>query len=191
MTTAASFKTKKARFPDLKREQMTEAQKGVYDAIASGPRGAVRGPFGPLLRSPEVADRVQKLGEYLRFEVSLPARLKELAILINARFWDTKFEWSAHKPLAVKAGLPESVPADLVQNRRPVNMKPDEELVYDFCTTLHREHFVDDGLFKRAVATLGEQGVIDLVAVSGYYTLLSMVLNVAESPLPPGEKSPW
>ncbi len=191
MTTAASSKTKEARFRDLKREQMTEAQKRVYDAIASGPRGAVRGPFGPLLRSPEVADRVQKLGEYLRFEVSLPARLKELAILINARFWDTKFEWSAHKPLAVKAGLPESVPADLVQNRRPVNMKPDEELVYDFCTTLHREHFVDDGLFKRAVATLGEQGVIDLVAVSGYYTLLSMVLNVAESPLPPGEKSPW
>lgn len=191
MTTAVSVQMKKARFPDLMREQMTEAQNRVYDAIASGPRGAVRGPFGPLLRSPEVADRVQKLGEYLRFEVSLPARLKELAILINARFWDTKFEWSAHKPLAVKAGLPESVPADLVQNRRPVNMKPDEELVYDFCTTLHRQHFVDDGLFKRAVATLGEQGLIDLVAVSGYYTLLSMVLNVAESPLPPGEKSPW
>jgi len=191
MTTLASTQMKEPRFPELKREQMTEDQKRVYDAIASGPRGAVRGPFGPLLRSPEVADRIQKVGEYLRFNTSLPVRLNELAILINARFWGSQFEWVAHKPLALKGGLPESITEDLIQRKRPADMKPDEELVYDFCTTLHREHFVDDGLFKRAVATLGEQGVIDLVAVSGYYTLLSMVLNVAEIPLPSWEKSPW
>jgi 4-carboxymuconolactone decarboxylase len=144
-----------------------------------------------MLHSPMLADRVQKLGEYLRYDTSLPARLNEFAILINARFWGSPYEWLAHKPLAIKGGLDEAITNDLAQNKRPKNMKPDEELVYDFCTTLHREHFVGDALFKRAVATLGEQGVIDLVGVSGYYTLVSMVLNVAEIPLPPGEKSPW
>ena len=191
MATIASAQTKEPRFPDLKREQITEAQKRVYDSIAGGPRGGVRGPFGPLLRSPELTDRVQKLGEYLRFNTSLPARLNEFAIIINARFWDSKYEWHSHKPLAIKGGLAESIANDLAQNKRPANMKPDEELVYDFCTTLHREHFVSDALFKRAVAILGEAGVIDLIGVSGYYTLVSMVLNVAEIPLPPGVKSPW
>lgn len=189
--TLAGTQAEEPRFPDLKLEQMNEAQKRVYESIAGGPRGGVRGPFGPLLRSPELADRVQKLGEYLRFNTPLPARLKELAILINARFWDSKFEWWAHRPLAIKGGLAGSIADDLAQNKRPANMKPDEELVFDFCTNLHRKHFVGEALFRRAVATLGEQGVIDLAAVSGYYTLVSMVLNVAGIPLPPGEKSPW
>ncbi len=182
---------KEPRFPDLNRENMTDAQKRVYDAITGGPRGGIRGPFGALLRSPELADRVRMMGDYLRFKSSLPARLNEFAILINARFWNSGFEWSAHKPLAIKGGLAESIMNDLARDRRPEKMKPDEEAVYDFCTILHREHFVDDALFKRAVAALGEQGVIDLIGVSGYYTLVSMVLNVAGIPLPPGEKSPW
>ena len=180
-----------ARFPDIPRDQLTEAQKEVSDAIASGPRGGVRGPFGPLLRSPELTDRVQKLGEYLRFNSSLSPRLNEMAILINARIWETKYEWFAHKPLAVKGGLAESIADDLAQNKRPSNMKADEEVVYDMCMALHKTHFVDDAVFKRAVSVLGERGVIDLVAVSGYYTLISMVLNIAEVPLPPGAKSPW
>jgi len=184
-------KMKKPRFPDIRREQMTEAQKRVHDSLAGGPRGGVRGPFGALMRSPELADRVRQLSDYLRFNTSLPAHLNELAILITARFWGAEYEWYAHKPLSIKAGLKESIPEDLARNRRPGNMKPDEELVYDFCTTLHRRHFVDDSLFTRAVAMLGEQEVVDLIGVSGYYTLVSMVLNVAEIPLPPGEKSPW
>ena len=189
--TTVGAQTREPRFPDLKREQMTDAQKRVYDAIASGPRGSVYGPCGPLLRSPELADRAQKLGEYLRFNTSLPARLNEFAIIINARFWESKYEWYVHMPLAVKGGLAQSTADDLAGNRRPANMKPDEELVYDFCTTLHRQHFVDDALFKRATATLGEEGVMDLIGVSGYYTLISMVLNVAEVPIPPDAKSPW
>jgi 4-carboxymuconolactone decarboxylase len=191
MATHGRSQGKEPRFPDLKREQMTDAQKRVYDSIAGGPRAGVRGPFGPLLRSAELTDRVQKLGEYLRYNTVLPARLNEFAILINARFWDSKYEWYAHKPLALKGGLSELITADLAQNKRPANMKPDEELVYDFCTTLHREHFVGDALFRRAVTMFGEQGVVDLVGVSGYYTLVSMVLNVAEIPLPAGEKPPW
>lgn len=179
------------RFPELRAEQMTEAQKRVHQSIAAGPRGGVRGPFNALLRSPELADRVQKVGEYLRFNTSLPARLNELAILINARFWGSKYEWYAHRPLALKGGLAESVADDLARNERPASMQPDEALVYDFCTALHTQHAVDDALFDRAVTLLGERGVMDLIGVSGYYTLVSMVLNVADIPLPAGERSPW
>ena len=91
----------------------------------------------------------------------------------------------------MKGGLAESIADDLARNRRPAGMKPDEEVVYDFCSTLHRQHFVDGVLFDRAMTLLGEQGVVDLVGVSGYYTLVSMVLNVAEIPLPDGVPSPW
>lgn len=179
------------RFPDLRKEGMTEAQKRVYDAIAGGPRGGVRGPFGVLLRSPDLADRVQKLGEHLRFNSSLPPRLNEFAILINARFWGSKYEWYAHRPLALKGGLAESIADEVARGTRPAGMKDDETVVFDFCSVLHRQHVVDDALFKRAVSTLGEQGVVDLIGVSGYYTLVSMVLNVAEIPLPAGVASPW
>jgi 4-carboxymuconolactone decarboxylase len=179
------------RFSTLEPERMSPAQKRVYDAIVGGPRGGARGPFNVLLRSPELADRVQKVGEYLRFNSSLPPRLNEFAILVNARFWESKYEWYAHRPLAAKGGLAESIADDLAGNRRPAGMKPDEEVVYDFCTMLHRQHFVDGALFDRAVAVLGEQGVVDLIGVSGYYTLVSMVLNVAEVPLPDGVSSPW
>ena len=190
MALVARDQKREPRFPEIKREQMTDAQKRVYDEIASS-RGGVRGPFGVLLRSPELADRWQRLGEYVRFKTSLPPRLNEFAILITARVWGSKYEWFAHRPLAIKGGLAESIAEDLAQNKRPANMKPDEEVVYDFCTTLHREHFIDEALFKRAMETLGERGVIDLVAVSGFYVAVSMVLNVAEIPIPPDGKSPW
>ncbi|HTY79134.1 MAG TPA: carboxymuconolactone decarboxylase family protein [Candidatus Bathyarchaeia archaeon] len=179
------------RFPDLPKEGMTEAQKRVHDAIAGGPRGSVRGSFGVLLRNPELADRVQKLGELLRFNSTLPPRLNEFAILISARYWGSKYEWYVHRSLAVKGGLAESIADDVAAGARPARMKDDEAAVFDFCSVLHRQHFVDDALFKRAVATLGEQGVVELISVSGYYSLVSMVLNVAEIPLPPGVASPW
>jgi len=179
------------RFPDLPEDRMTEAQKQVHDAIAGGPRGSVRGSFGVLLRSPELADRVQKLGELLRFNSTLPPRLNEFAILISARYWGSKYEWYVHRSLAVKGGLAESIADDVAGGARPARMKDDEAAVFDFCSVLHRQHFVDDALFKRAVAALGEQGVVELIGVSGYYSLVSMVLNVAEIPLPPGVASPW
>jgi 4-carboxymuconolactone decarboxylase len=179
------------RYPELRPEQMTEAQQRVYRSIAGGPRGGVRGPFNALLRSPELADRVQKVGEYLRFNTSLPARLNELAILVNARFWGSQYEWYAHRPLAEKAGLAPAIADDLARNRRPAHMQADETVVYEFCTALHTTHAVDDALFERAVAALGERGVMDLIGVSGYYTLVSMVLNVAEVPLAEGASPPW
>jgi 4-carboxymuconolactone decarboxylase len=191
MASVANTQGPSPRFPDLPKEGMTDAQKRVYDAIVGGPRGGVRGPFGVLLRSPDLADRVQKLGEHLRFNSSLPPRLNEFAILINARFWGSKYEWYAHRPLALKGGLAESIADEVARGTRPAGMKDDEAVVFDFCSVLHRQHVVDDTLFKRAVSTLGEQGVVDLIGVSGYYTLVSMILNVAEIPLPAGVASPW
>jgi 4-carboxymuconolactone decarboxylase len=179
-----------ARYPPLELEAMTPAQREVAEAIASGPRGGLRGPFQAWLRSPEVAQRLQKVGEYLRFSSSVPRRLNELAILITARAWDAQFEWYAHHRLALEAGLDPAVAADIAAGRRPASMRDDEAVVYDFCTELRDTRRVGDETLARAQALLGEAGVIDLIAVSGYYDIVSMTLNVAEVPLPDGLEPP-
>jgi 4-carboxymuconolactone decarboxylase len=187
---ASTAYAQEARFKPLAENDMTDAQRKVYREIAGGPRGGVRGPFIALLRSPELTDRVQKVGEYIRFESSLPARLNEFAILITARYWNAQYEWYAHHPLALKAGLSAAVAADLAQGRRPAGMQDDEAAVYDFCTELHEKKAVGDKAYKAALDRFGERGVVDLIGVSGYYTLVSMVLNVDRSPLPGGATPP-
>ena len=174
------------RFPPLDPDAMSPEQRRVADAIASGPRGGLRGPFQAWLRSPELADRLQKVGEYLRFSSSVPRRLNELAILITARAWDAQFEWWAHHRLALEAGLDPAVAADIAEGRRPTAMQPDEAVVYDFCTELRATRRVSDATLARALNLLGEAGVIELIGVSGYYDVVSMTLNVAEVPLPEG-----
>jgi 4-carboxymuconolactone decarboxylase len=176
-----------ARFPPLNPEAMTPAQKEVAQAIASGPRKSLGGPFNAWLRSPETADRLQKVGEQLRFRSSVPKRLNEFAILITARAWDAEYEWYAHYPLALQAGLKPAVAADLAAGRRPAGMAADEATVFDFLTELRRDKRVGDARFAEAKALLGEQGVIDLIALAGYYDLVSMTLNVAQvKPPEPG-----
>jgi 4-carboxymuconolactone decarboxylase len=178
------------RFKPLKPEEMTDEQRKVYQEIAGGPRGGVRGPFNPLLRSPELAERAQKLGEYLRFNSSLPPRLNELAILIVARTWTAQYEWYAHEKLALKAGLPPLLINDLKNKKRPGSMTDEEAAIYDFCTELHQKKRVSDGAYKAVLERFGERGVVDLIGVSGYYTLVSMVLNVDRHPLPDGAAPP-
>ena len=178
------------RFPPLEPDAMTAAQRAVAEAIASGPRGGLRGPFQAWLRSPVLADRLQKVGEYLRFSSTAPRRLNELAILITARAWDAQFEWWAHHRLALEAGLDPAVAADLAEGRRPAAMQADEAVVYDFCTELRATRRVSDATLAAAIALLGEAGVIDLIAVSGYYDIVSMTLNVAEVALPDGLPEP-
>ena len=178
------------RYPPLTADEMTPAQREVAEAIASGPRGGLRGPFQAWLRSPEIAQRLQKVGEYLRFSSSVPRRLNELAILITARAWDAQFEWYAHHRLAIEAGLDPAVATDIAEGRRPVSMSTDEAVVYDFCTELRATRRVSDATLARAQALLGEGGVIDLIAVSGYYDIVSMTLNVAEVALPEGMEDP-
>ena len=190
---AASAASAAERFPTLTPEQMTPAQRSVADKITSGPRKSMGGPFNAWLRSPELADRLQAVGEHVRFHSSLPARLNEFAILITARAWDADYEWYAHYPLALKAGLKPAVAAGIARGRRPAGMAADEAAVYDFMAELRRTHRVSDATYARAHQALGDQGVIDLVALSGYYDLVSMTLNTAQVrppeagalPLPP------
>jgi 4-carboxymuconolactone decarboxylase len=190
------------RFPNLTPEQMTPEQTKLMQGLLAGPRGGgntspeamnriLKGsPFNAWMRSPELGDRLQKVGEYIRFNTSLPLRLNEFAILITARHWTSQYEWYAHLPLALKAGLDPKIATDLALNRRPANMKDDEAAVYEFCTQLHRTKKVNDAAYKRAVALLGEKDVMDLIGVSGYYTAVSMTLNVAEVSVPDGQKNP-
>jgi 4-carboxymuconolactone decarboxylase len=168
------------RFPLLTPDQMTPAQKKVADAIISGPRKSMGGPFNAWLRSPELADRLQAVGEQVRFHSSLAPRLNEFAILMTAREWDADYEWYAHYPLAMKAGLAPAIAADLAKGRRPAGMAADEAAVYDFMAELRRTHRVSDPTYAAAHKLLGDQGIIDLVAISGYYDLVSMTLNTAQ-----------
>jgi 4-carboxymuconolactone decarboxylase len=178
------------RLPLIPPEKRTPEQQRVADAIAAGPRGSIRGPFAALMRSPEVADRVQSLGEYLRFRSTIPPALNELAILVTARHWTAQYEWYAHHRLAMQAGLPPVIAAAVAEGREPEGMDSDQRLVWTLCTELYRDKGLSDATYAAAAARFGEQGVIDLLAVSGYYGLVSMVLNVSRVPLPAGEAAP-
>ncbi|MEQ1881422.1 MAG: carboxymuconolactone decarboxylase family protein [Burkholderiales bacterium] len=178
------------RMPPLLPDQLTEAQKQAAAEISAGPRGSVFGPFVPLLRSPEFMSRLQKTGEYLRFNNVLGPRLGEMVILMTARRWTQQFEWSAHYPLALKAGLRTEVADAIGDGRRPAGMAQDEEIVYDFCDELIRTQGVSDATYARAVAQFREQGVIDMIGITGYYSTLAMVMNVARTPLPEGTTAP-
>jgi 4-carboxymuconolactone decarboxylase len=178
------------RFAALAPEAMTAEQRRVAEAIASGPRGSIRGPFKALLRSPELADRVQKLGEYIRFQSALPRKLNELAILVTARKWTAQFEWYAHHRLAMEAGLDPAIAAAIRQGERPEDMSGDEAAVHDFAHQLVHTGEVDDARFDAVIARFGEQGAVDLIAACGYYSLVSFVLNVDRVQLPDGEELP-
>ncbi len=191
------------RFGPLKVEQMTETQRRAAEQIlasakrADGPGGRYMaktgefpGPYGFLLRSPELAIRWRNLSEYIRFETSLPLRLNEFAILIQARFWTAQFEWWAHYPLALRAGLAQTIADELRIGKRPAGMQPDEEAVYDFCIELMQAHHVSDATFTKAQAQFTEQQIVDLVGVAGFYATVSMILNTIEAPVPASDALP-
>lgn len=185
------------RFPLIPPDQRTPAQQALAAAIQGGPRAGVPGrdnsiggPFNVWLRSPGVGDRLQQLGSELRFRTSLPQALNEFAILIVAREWSSQYEWFAHHRLALAAGLPASVAEDLAQGRRPEGMSDDQRIIYDFCIELHRTRFVSDAAFDAVKARFGEQGIVDLIAVSGYYVAVSMTLNAGRVGLPAGVAPP-
>lgn len=179
------------RFKELAEGEMTEAQRAVYREICAGPRGRMGSPTSVLLRCPELANRTQKVGEYLRFGSTLPDRIMEFAILITVRYWGARYAWNSHCPNALKAGLSPEVAAGLARGERPSGMKDDEAAAYQFCTELHHNKQVSDAAFDAALKQLGEQGVVDLMGVSGYYTLISMALKVNQTPLPAGTPLPW
>lgn len=178
------------RLPPLPVKQMTAEQRAAAAEISSGPRGAVIGPFAPLLRSPELMTRLQKVGEYLRFESRLDRRLFEMTILYVARWWDQQFQWTFHHPLALEAGLDPAVADAIAEDRRPEGMDAAAEAVWDLLDELHRTRRVSDDTYARALAELGEVGVVEVVATAGYYTTLATVMNTARTPAPGGPLLP-
>jgi len=174
------------RMPPIPPGQQTEAQKKAVAEFTAVRKADVSGPFVPMLRSPEVMNRARAMGDYLRFNSVLPPRLSEFAILITARQWTQNYEWDAHNRLALEGGLSPDIVNAIAQGRRPDKMADDEEILYTFCDELHRNQSISDPTYTRAVAKFGEQGVIDIVGISGYYTMLAMVLNTARTPVPAG-----
>lgn len=179
------------RFRPLAPGDLTPAQQTMVNDLLSGTRTSLGGPFNVLLRSPEMGNLAQKLGEQIRFRSSLPPRLNEMAILLTAKWWSSQYEWHAHRPIAANAGLSASVIDDIQSGRRPRGMQADEAVLYDFSTELRERRRVSDSTFKAAIGQFGEQGVVDLIGVMGYYDLVSMVLNVDRYPLPDGAPLPF
>lgn len=184
-TASAQMTDKPRRFSEYTYEQLDDKQKAVADVMKQKTLSGIGGPNNVLLRSPSFADNIMKLSDYLRYNSSVPRQLNELAILLVARHWNSQFEWVLHVPAALKAGLAEAVINDLAEGQRPAAMQPDESIVYDFVTDLLTNHAVRDEVFAKAKAALGEQRVVDLIGVTGFYVTLAMVLNTAQIPLPP------
>jgi 4-carboxymuconolactone decarboxylase len=178
------------RMPKIPEDKMTPAQKQAAAALAAGPRGEVKGPFVALLRSPDFMDRVQRVGEYVRFRCPFDKRINEMAAAITARHWTQQFEWWAHARQALEAGLKPAIAEAIAEGRRPTGMAEDEEIVYDFLTELLANKGVCDATYERALKKFGEPGVIDLIGISGYYGLLAMVMNVARTAVPEGNPLP-
>jgi 4-carboxymuconolactone decarboxylase len=176
-----------ARLPELARENMTPDQQRVSDDIAGGPRGAVRGPFHALLYSPPLADAAQKLGQYVRYDCSIPQKLRELAILITAYHWKAQYEWFAHEGHARDAGLPDAVIEAIRNGEQPGFADPAEEEIYAFCTELYETKRVSDASFAKIEARHGKTGAVELGGLLGHYNLIAITLNIAEIPVPGGE----
>ena len=175
------------RMPPIPLERMSPAQRAAADDLIAGPRKGVKGPFIALIRSPELMARLQKVGEFLRFQSSLPTRVSEFATLVVARQWTQQFEWFTHVPLALKAGTARETIDALREGRRPSAMSVQEALVYDFIIELVANKGVCDSLYRESVDSLSEQGVLELVGLVGYFSLISMVLNLAHTPADPAE----
>jgi 4-carboxymuconolactone decarboxylase len=166
------------RMAPIPEASLTDEQKAAV-AEFEELRGPLSGPWHVLVRSPGLLNPARSLSDYVRFNSSLPPRLSEFAILITAREWSSQYEWNAHHGLAMRGGLDPDIAAALAEGRRPEGMAPDEAAVYDFCIEMHRNRSVSDATYARALELLGEQGIVDMIGLSGWYTLVSMTLNVA------------
>jgi 4-carboxymuconolactone decarboxylase len=178
------------RFPLLNLEQLDDQQRPFADEILKVASIGTSGPFNMLLRSPVMGLRMFALLDYLRFNTSVPRKLNEFAILIQARLWTSQVAWAVHYPLALKAGLSQAVADDLKVGKHPSSMQPDEAAVYEFCMGLVKDHVVSDATFKKARELFSDQQIVDLIMVSGAYITLTMLSNTAEDATPGGIAPP-
>jgi len=171
------------RLPPIPEGRLTQAQREALAEFAEV-RGPLSGPWHAIIRSPGLLNPARAMSDYLRFNSSLPPRLSEFVIIITAREWTSQYEWNAHHGLAMRGGLSPEIATAVAEGRRPEGMAADEAAVYDFCMELHRNRSVSDVTYARALGQVGEQGIMDMIGLSGWYTLVSMVLNTARIPLP-------
>lgn len=176
------------RLPAL--TELTPRQQEVSDAIAAK-RGATRGPFLIWLRSPELAEKVDALGAYCRFDSHLSERLRELSLLIAARHFDAPYSWNAHHKKAIEAGVTQESVKELANNEVPHFAHADEQLLYRLATQILREHFVDAETFDAALAAWGEAGLVDIIGCLGNFSMLAMLLNTFQVDLKPGDPEPF
>jgi 4-carboxymuconolactone decarboxylase len=176
------------RFAPLTYAEMTPAQKTMIDHLLTGERGNLGGPFNVLLRSPEMGDLAQQFGASMRFHAAVPKPALETVILVTARFWGAQFEWSAHKRAALQTGVSPQVVDAIATGKRPVSMTPDVETAYNFIAELLKTRQVSDANFQAAKERFGEKGVVDIIGLSGWYSMVSMALNVDRYPLANGAK---
>jgi 4-carboxymuconolactone decarboxylase len=173
-------RTDSPRHTDIPAEVLTSDQKAAMAEASGGTRGRIPAPMRAWLASPEFARRAQSVGETLRYHTSLAPRLSELAILVTARFWRSEYEWRVHAAAAAEAGLPEHVLESIRRGLAPRLTAADEQMVFDVSLGMHREHRISDDVFERASAVLGRAGLVELIGILGYYTLVSMTLSVYE-----------
>jgi 4-carboxymuconolactone decarboxylase len=173
-----------SRIPLFPEAGLNPEQRIVYDKVASGPRGAVVGPMRAALHSPELADRWQWMGEFLRYQSTLPPRLSELTILVCGRYWNSAVEWYVHADAGLRAGLSEAVVDAIRQSLPPPFAFADEALVYEYTRQLLLNGRVGDAAYGAARETLGDVGIVELTALVGYYTMVAMTLNAHQVPTP-------
>jgi len=178
------------RLPKLNAEELNPRQRQVYDVVA-GKRGHVRGPYGVWMHSVELCDKVISLSNYLRFDSPLPDRIKEFAILVTARFWDTQYSWNAHVGKALAAGIGQKVIDALAAGREPDFERDDERVFYGFAMEAPERHFVSDETFEKARAIFGNQGVVEVIGCVGYFSMLQICLNSAQVDLQPERAPPF
>ena len=174
------------RFSPLQWSEMSEAQKTMTRHVLDGPRTAMSGPFNVMLRSPVMGDLAQDLGAQVRFSSTLPPPLREMTILMAARHWTAHYEWNAHKTAALAAGLDPAIVAAIAAGQQPRSLKDNEAALHRFCSELLMTKHVSDATFAATKAAFGEQGMTEIMFTLGYYSLVSMMLNVDEHPLPDG-----
>lgn len=175
------------RFKPLTYAEMTPEQKTMIDHLLEGERaGNLGGPFNVLLRSPEMGDLAQQFGASMRFHAAMPVTARETVIIVTARYWMAQFEWAAHKRAALQAGVPAAVVDAIANGKRPAGMDADVETAYNFITELLKTKQVSDATFAAAKGRFGEKGVVDIIGLSGWYSTVSMLLNVDEYPLANG-----
>jgi 4-carboxymuconolactone decarboxylase len=179
------------RMGPIAPEKLTDAQKKIMADIAAGPRGPIRGgPFAVMLRSPELLERAQRVGEYLRFRCPLDKRIIELVTCMTARHLTQQFEWFAHSKQALEAGLKAETVEAIAECRRPQTLAPDEAIAYELVSELLATKGVCDATYERAVSKYGEHGVVDIVGMVGYYQLIGLQMNVARTQVPDGKSAP-